>query len=292
MMAAEVGLTCTILDPAQIAAEKMGLLLAVARASEDEPRFIILEHNADLEGDTIVLAGKGVTFDTGGYNLKSNMGNMKGDMGGGAAVIGAMRIIAERKLPVHVVGLIPTSDNMISGRGFRQEEVITASNGKTVEIGNTDAEGRLLLADALVYAKRYNPSVVVDIATLTGAITAVLGSGAAGVYAIDDRSVAALNAAAEVVHEPIWRMPFYPKFDKLLKSNVADITNIGAVRSAGSSTAAAFLKFFTDYPAWAHIDMAGMMSSQSDSPVIPTGMTGYGARLLAEFVNHWGQTDA
>lgn len=289
-IAGEVGLSVEILERHQMQALKMGALLAVAQGSDTPPRFIILEHNADKrdELDTVVLVGKGVTFDTGGYSLKPKDGmiGMKGDMGGGAAVIGAMQAIALLDVPLHVVGLVPAADNMVSGNAYRPQDVITASNGKTIEIISTDAEGRLLLADALVYAKRYEPSAVIDIATLTGSCVVALGKAAAGLFSNNDDIREAVTAAGEVTSERVWSLPIYPEYAKDLESQTADTKNSGG-RWGGAGIAASFLSNFVDYPAWAHVDMAGMMADLPDNPYIPAGASGYGARLLAAFTHQW-----
>jgi leucyl aminopeptidase len=271
----------------------MGALLAVAQGSETPPCFIIMEHNADRaqELDTLVLVGKGVTFDTGGYSLKpkDSMIGMKADMGGGAAVIGAMQTVALLDLPLHVVGLVPAADNMISGRAYRPQDVIRASNGKTIEIISTDAEGRMLLADALVYARRHDPAAVVDIATLTGSCVVALGHAAAGLFSTDDELRDLLMASGEAAQERVWPLPLYPEYAKALESDTADMKNSGGRNGVGTS--AMFLKNFVDYPKWAHIDMAGMsLSTGGDVAYIPAkGATGYGSRLLAGFVDQWTQ---
>ncbi len=288
------GLKCTVLERHQMEALKMGALLAVAQGSATPPRFIILEHNADKKDlAAVVLVGKGVTFDTGGYSLKTadGMVGMKADMGGGAAVIGAMQTVAMLNIPLRVIGLVPAADNMVSGNAYRPQDVVTASNGKTIEIISTDAEGRLLLADALVYAKRYDPAAVVDIATLTGAMVVALGSAASGVYATDDTVMQHLFDAGEFTQERVWRMPLYTDYNKPIESDTADMKNsAGAnVRGGGAGIAAAFLKNFVEYPAWAHVDMAGKMTSDGDNTYVPKGATGYGARLLAEFVRRWAE---
>jgi leucyl aminopeptidase len=288
-----VGLRYEALNREQMEALGMGALLGVARGSDTPPRLIILEHNAGRadELDTIVLVGKGVTFDTGGYNLKSSesMSRMKGDMAGAGAVIGAMRAIGALDLPLHVVGLAPTSDNMISGHAYRPQEVVTASNGTTIEIISTDAEGRMLLADALVYASRFNPSAVVDIATLTGTCAAALGRVAAGLFSTDDAVRESLLAAAAATYEKLWPLPLFPEYEKAIKSDTADIKNSGG-RTGGIGASAMFLKHFVDYPAWAHIDMAGLAFEAQDNPYVPgKGATGYGVRLLTQFVRGWGR---
>lgn len=287
-MARAAGLRCDVLEEKQMRVLKMGALLAVAQGSETPPRFIILEHNADRAKDlkTIVLVGKGVTFDTGGYSLKTRDGmvGMKADMGGGAAVIGAMRTIAALNVPLHVVGLIPTADNMVSGRAYRPQEVVTASNGKTIEIISTDAEGRMLLADALVYAKRFDPAVVVDIATLTGSCVTALGRAAAGLFCTDDALRDSLIRAGEVTRERVWQLPLFSEYATAIESLTADMKNSGGATN-GVGTSAMFLKNFVDYPAWAHVDMAGMVNDAEGNPYIPIkGATGYGSRLLAQFV--------
>jgi leucyl aminopeptidase len=291
-VAQDVGLRLQVLGREKMAALSMGALLAVAQGSDTPPRFIILEHNhqrAD-ELDSIVLVGKGVTFDTGGYSLKTKegMATMKGDMAGAGAVIGAMRAIAALDVPLHVVGLAPTADNMISGRAYRPSEVITASNGVTIEIISTDAEGRMLLADALVFARRFKPAAVVDIATLTGTCAAALGGVAAGLFCTDDALQERLLAAAEASAEKLWPLPLYPEYEKAIESQTADIKNSGG-RMGGIGSSAMFLKNFVDYPAWAHVDMAGLAFKEDDAPYVPgkKSATGYGVRLLTEFVRRW-----
>ncbi len=291
-MAEANGLGCEVLVKSQIEALKMGALLAVAQGSDTPPRFIILEHNADKAESlkTVVLVGKGVTFDTGGYSLKTRDGmiGMKADMGGAAAVIGAMQTVAQLDLPLHVVGLVPSADNMISGHAYRPQDVITASNGTTIEIISTDVEGRMLLADALVYAKRFAPEAVVDIATLTGSCVVALGHAAAGFFSIDDTVSNTLRTAADESGERVWQLPLYPEYLKAIESQTADIKNSGGATN-GVGTSAMFLRQFVAYPAWAHVDMAGMMLDAEDNAYIPVkGGTGYGARLLAEFARQWG----
>jgi leucyl aminopeptidase len=290
-MAKAVGLKVEVLDRAQMQTLKMGALLGVAQGSETPPKFIILEHNAGKTNvDTIVLVGKGVTFDTGGYSLKTfeGMGTMKGDMAGGAAVIGAMGAIAGLNLPLHVVGLVPAADNMVSGNAYRPQDVLTASNGVSIEVISTDAEGRLLLADALSYAAKYKPAAVVDIATLTGACVTALGQGvASGLFSTDaDLRETLMNAGSETA-EKLWPLPLFPEYEKAIESNTADIKNSGGARG-GVGTSAMFLKHFVSY-SWAHIDMAGMNFDAPDNPYAPKGATGYGVRLLTEFVQNWGK---
>ena len=294
-VAAEVSLRIQVLGREQMEELHMGALLAVAQGSDTPPQFIVLEHNAERAGDrpSIALVGKGVTFDTGGYVLKpkEGMGDMKSDMAGAAAVIGAMKAIGAMGVGLHVVGLAPAADNMISGHAYRPQEVVTASNGVTIEINSTDAEGRMLLADALVYAGRFQPAVVVDIATLTGACVVALGKGmAAGLFSTDDALRDRLLAAARATAERLWPLPLFPEYEKRLESQTADLKNSGE-RMDGVGTSAAFLKRFAAYPAWAHVDMAGMALGSGDNPYAPgKGATGFGVRLLTEFVRRWSGT--
>lgn len=293
---AQAGLKVEILERRQMESLGMGALLGVAQGSETPPRFIIMEHNAEKAGelDTIVLVGKAVTFDTGGYSLKSGegMAGMKADMGGGGAVIGAMQAIGTLRIPLHVVGLVPAADNMVSGKAYRPQDVLRASNGVTIEVISTDAEGRLLLADALAFAARYKPAAVVDIATLTGACVVALGTVAAGLFSSDDSLRDALLHSAEQTGEKVWPLPLWPEYDKAIESQTADVKNSGG-RYGGAATAAAFLRHFVDYPAWAHLDIAGVagiegMSSSNDNPYVPgKGATGFGVRLMTDFVRRW-----
>jgi len=294
-VAEEVGLRIKVLGREQMEALNMGALLAVAQGSDTPPRFIILEHNGERasELDSIVLVGKGVTFDTGGYSLKpkESMSKMKADMAGAAAVIGAMRAIGALDIPLHVVGLAPASDNMIGSRAYRPQEVFTASNSVTIEINSTDAEGRMLLADALVYAGRFQPAAVVDIATLTGACVVALGGVAAGLFSTDDTLRDALLAAADSSAERLWPLPLFPEYEKAIESQTADIRNNGE-KGSGVGSSATFLKHFVAYPAWAHVDMAGLAFGDKDNPYVPgKGATGFGVRLLTEFVRRWSQRE-
>ncbi|UCH24360.1 MAG: leucyl aminopeptidase [Trueperaceae bacterium] len=268
------------------AEQKMGTFLAVAKGAEEPPAFIVLEHNPERsENGTVVLVGKGITFDTGGISLKpsAKMEEMKCDMAGAAAVLGAMKAIARLGLPHHVVAIAPCTENMPDGRSYHPADVITASNGKTVEIISTDAEGRLVLADALVYAGRYAPKVVIDLATLTGSCIVALGQGmAAGLFSNDDALRDALCAAGETTRERVWPLPLWEEYTEEIESRVADLKNSGG-RQGGVATSAVFLQAFTDYP-WAHLDIAGMALSDKANSYTPAGGTGYGVRLLAEWL--------
>jgi leucyl aminopeptidase len=285
------GLRAEILEKGQILALRMCALLGVAQGSHNPPRFIVLQYNAPraTELETVVLVGKGVTFDTGGYSIKTADGmiGMKGDMSGAAAVLGAMQAVAELEIPLHVVGIVPAVENMIDSHAYRPQDVLTASNGKTIEIISTDAEGRLILADALVYASRFHPAAVVDIATLTGSIVTALGNVNGGLFSNDDSLRDAVMAAGNFVQERVWPMPLMPEYRKLIDSDTADMKNSAGAKG-GACIAAAFLKEFVDYPRWAHIDMAGQFADIAGNPYINAkGMNGYGARLLTEFVRAW-----
>lgn len=279
----------TVGDREWAAERDMGAFLAVAQGAGKPPKFIVLEHHPSRNTeDTIVLVGKGITFDSGGISIKpsENMGNMKSDMGGAAAVLGAMKTIGMLDLPLHVVGIAPCTENMPDANAYRPADVITASNGKTIEIISTDAEGRMVLADGLVYAGRYQPKAVVDLATLTGACVIALGKDmAAGLFSNDETLSERLLASSEATRERLWRMPLWDDYKKSIQSEVADIKNTGG-RMGGVATSAVFLKEFTDYP-WAHLDIAGMALTEKASGYKTSGGTGFGVRLLVDFLRNW-----
>ncbi len=285
-LAQETGLKVEVLGRAECKALGMGIFMAVAEESEQEPQFIILEHNAGrTDLPTVVLVGKGVTFDSGGISLKpgEEMWRMKDDMAGAAAVIAALGVAARLNLPLHVVGLAPCAENLPGGRAQKPGDVFTGITGKTMEVISTDAEGRMLLADALGYAARYTPAAVVDIATLTGAQGVALGPLAAAVFSNDEPLVQRLQAAGESSAERLWRLPLYEEYLETIKSQVADVKNSGG-RSGGVGTSAKFLEHFTEGYAWAHVDMASMAWSDEDKPARPKGATGYGVKLFVEFL--------
>lgn len=270
--------------------QQMGAFLAVGQGAREEPAFVVLECNRDQpELPTVVLVGKGITFDSGGLSLKpvEGMGKMKADMGGAAAVLGAMKAISMLNLPLHVVSITPFTENMPDGAAYRPADVITASNGKTIEIISTDAEGRMTLADALVYAQRYEPQAVVDLATLTGSCVIALGQGvAAGLFANDDGLRTRLEAAAQATHERIWPLPLWEEYRRKIDSDVADMKNSGG-KMGGVGTSAIFLQEFTDYR-WAHLDIAGLaLQEKAEKPYTQRGATGFGVRLLVQFLRDW-----
>jgi leucyl aminopeptidase len=283
------GMRVEVWDRARIVDEGMGAFAAVAKGTDEEPRFIVLEHApaGAQERAPYVLVGKGLTFDSGGISLKpgAGMGGMKGDMAGAGAVLGAMEVVGRLALPLHVYGLVAATENMPGGHATKPGDIVTALNGTTVEILNTDAEGRLVLADALAYAQRLKPAAVVDIATLTGAIVTALGNHAAGLFSNDDAVADALVAAGERAGEKMWRLPLWEVYGELIKSDVADIQNISETQrgSAGSIFGGKFLERFVDYP-WAHLDIAGMGWDAKKVPYIGKGATGYGVRLFVEWL--------
>ena len=283
------GMKITVGDREWATQNKMGAYLAVAKGAGEPPKFIILEHNGDRHDlDTIVLVGKGITFDTGGISIKPSekMEEMKADMSGAAAVLGAMKAVGLLDLPLRVIGITPCTENMPDASAYRPADIITASNGITIEIISTDAEGRMILADALVYAKRFQPKAVVDLATLTGACVIALGKGvAAGLFSNDEKLQSKVVASGNNTHERVWPMPLWEDYKTNIKSNVADLKNSGG-RFGGVGTSAIFLKEFTDYP-WAHIDMAGMMLADKDDGYVPAGGVGYGVRLLVDLLLNW-----
>jgi leucyl aminopeptidase len=278
------GFGVTILDKAAIIKEKMGALLSVAQGSAEEPRFIALEYKGS-DTAPVVLIGKGVTFDTGGISIKpaQNMEDMKYDMSGAAAVLGTFEMLGRLRPRLHVVGLVPSAENMPSGTAIRPGDVVKSHLGKTIEIVNTDAEGRLLLADALSYARRFAPACAVDIATLTGAITIGLGHTATGVMGTDAALVRDLLAAGERADERGWELPLWDEYRELNKSDIADIKNSGG-RAAGSISAGWFLREFVDGFPWAHLDIAGTAYTEREDGAMVKGPTGVGVRLFSEFL--------
>ena len=281
-------LECVIFDEARIAAEKMNLLHAVGVGSSEPPRFIHLTYRpagADASTPQVALVGKGLTYDAGGYNLKptGSLEDMKVDMSGAAAVLGAMKAIRSIAPKVVVHGIIPSAENLVSGNAYKPGDIIRSHNGKTVEIMNTDAEGRLILADALSYAEKLGCQKIVDLATLTGACMIALGPFTAGLFASDDAWGKAIEGAAKRAGEDIWAMPLSKKLRSMLKSPIADLKNIGE-RWGGAITGALFLQEFVGKATWAHLDIAGPASVDKPEPGTPRGGTGFGVMTLLELV--------
>jgi leucyl aminopeptidase len=259
--------------------------MAVAQGSAEDPRFIVLEYRRGGARKPVVLVGKGVTFDTGGISIKpaASMEEMKFDMSGAAAVLGVFEMLGRLKPKLNVVGLIPATENMPSGTAIKPGDVVRAHLGKTIEIVNTDAEGRLILCDALSYARRYKPACAVDIATLTGAVVIALGDAAMAVMGNDESLVEALRASGERSGERAWPLPMWDEYRELIKSQIADVKNSGG-RLAGSISAGWFLREFVEGFPWAHLDIAGTAYSDREKPTRVKGPTGSGVRLLSDFV--------
>lgn len=285
-MAAEAGVSCSVLEWAELEKEGMGALLGVAQGSVREPRLIVLEYRGGRDdARPVALVGKGVVFDAGGISLKpaEKMDEMKMDMAGGAAVLGTIYAAALLKLPVNLVGVVPAVENLPSGSAIRPGDILTSLSGRTIEVLNTDAEGRLILADALTYVRRFEPRVVIDLATLTGACIIALGHHASAVLGNHDGLVRQLIKAGEASGERLWQLPLWGDYAAQLKSEVADVKNIGG-RPAGTITAAAFLEKFADDLTWAHLDIAGTAWEDKGRPGVPKGGTGVGVRLLIEYL--------
>ena len=284
-IAAEGGATVEVLDEAQIEALGMGMLLGVARGSSEPPRLIVLRHTPPeaKSGPVLALVGKGITFDSGGISIKPSDGmeKMKDDMSGGAAVACAMRAIGLLRAPIKVIGIIPATENMPGGRALKPGDVLRSAEGKTVEVINTDAEGRLVLGDALWYARRLGATHLVDVATLTGGITVALGKTTSGVFGTPDWWVEQVRRVGDRAGDRMWQLPIFDDYRDQLKSDSADLINT-AGRPASSSTAAMFLKEFTGGLPWAHIDIAGTAWADDAKPYQPKGATGVAVRTLAE----------
>lgn len=286
-VAKEPGVSLKILERKDMEKLKMGALLGVARGSYEPPKFIILEYNGSRKKQDrpVVLVGKTITFDSGGISLKpsENMERMKADMTGGAVVLAAVRAAARLKLPLHLVGLLPVTENMPGGGAMKPGDIVTTLSGKTVEVQNTDAEGRLILSDGLAYAARYNPSALIDIATLTGACTIALGQFAIGMLGTDDTVKEAVRRAGIRAGERVWEMPLWDEYFEQLKSDVADMRNIGG-RGGGMITAALFLSKFAEGCPWVHLDIASTDWSERERAYISKGPTGIGTRLLIQYL--------
>ena len=289
-MARKHKITCKILEKKDMEKLGMGSLLGVSRGSHEPPKFIVMEYKGGKAKDKpVVIVGKGITFDTGGISLKpgAGMDEMKFDMSGGAVTIGTLQAAASLKLKVNLVGLVPAAENMPGGSAIKPGDILTASNGKTIEVLNTDAEGRLILADALVYAQRYKPKALIDLATLTGAVIMALGHQAAAAVGTDPKLIQKLIASGDVTGERLWELPLYEEFVKATKSDIADLKNIASPGvGAGTITGAAFLKPFTDDLPWVHLDIAGTAWTSNERPYIPKGGSAYGVRLLIDYLKN------
>ena len=292
-VAREVGLTSRVMGPSELERHEMRGLLAVGQGSANSPRLVVLEHNAPQRRGkslpTLCIVGKGITFDSGGISIKpaSDMDKMKHDMSGAAAVIGIMRAAALLELPLHLVGIIAAAENLPGGSAYRPGDIVRTMSGKTVEVLNTDAEGRIVLADALHHAQsRWKPEAMLDLATLTGACQVALGPWATGLFGNDAALIEAVRRAGETTGEIAWPMPLFEEHRKEMRSTSADLKNAGG-RHAGASTAAAFLQSFVGEVPWVHLDIAGTGWTTKASPYQPLGATGVGVRLTVELLRSW-----
>ncbi|NEU13841.1 leucyl aminopeptidase [Methylobacterium sp. BTF04] len=283
----KLGVEVEVLGPGKLEALGMGALLAVARGSVREPRVVVMRWNgADAADAPIAFIGKGVCFDSGGISIKgaAGMEDMKGDMGGAACVVGTLHALAARKAKVNVIGAIGIVENMPDGAAYRPGDIVTSMSGQTIEIINTDAEGRLVLADVIWHIQNaYKPTFMIDLATLTGAIIVALGQDIAGLFSNDDALAAKLTAAGEATGEAVWRMPLIPAYDKAIDSKFADMKNTGG-RHGGAATAASFIKRYVNDVPWAHLDIAGVAMSSSSSEINRSWGAGWGVRLLDRLV--------
>ncbi|MBK1697503.1 leucyl aminopeptidase [Rhodovibrio salinarum] len=285
----ELGVEVEVLDAKAMRKLGMGALLAVAQGSDKEPKLVTMRWQGGSGKKTpLAVVGKGVCFDSGGISLKpaQGMGDMKWDMGGAGVTVGLMKALAGRKAKLNAVGVVGLVENMPGGAAYRPGDVLTTMSGQTVEVQNTDAEGRLVLADALWYAQQtYEPETMVNLATLTGAVLVALGNRRAGLFANDDTLAQQLTQAGESVGEKLWRLPMDDEYDKDVNSDIADMKNVGDGRNASSTAAAQFLRrFIQKGTKWAHLDIAGVTWSTKDAPIVPKGGTGFGVRLLDCFV--------
>lgn len=288
-LAGSTGLKCKVLEKAHLEKLGMGGILAVNQGSSTRPKLVLLEHNPAQFSKTILLVGKGITFDSGGISLKpaAGMQDMKYDMCGGAAVLGAMQAIAQEKPDVRVIGVVPSTDNMPGSSAVKPGDIITHYNGVTSEVVNTDAEGRLILADALAYGiEKYTPTCVIDLATLTGAVIIGLGHHHTGMLSNNDELAKKIMDAGSMSGEPIWRLPLDKEYSKQIDSEVADIKNVGG-KAAGTITAAAYLEKFVGKTPWVHLDIAGTAWEFTKKSYVPDGPSGIGVRTLIEFVRNW-----
>lgn len=290
------GIKTTVFGENEIQKRKMGGLIAIGQGSINKPRFIVLEYKPDVKLKknkknkikTIALVGKGITFDTGGISLKpaKNMGEMKADMSGAAVVVGTLIAASKTKLPVRLFGIIPAAENMVSGESIRPGDIIKTSSGKTIEIEDTDAEGRVVLADALHYASQLKPDQIIDLATLTGACVVALGEFVAGMFTKNDTMAENLYSSGMTTFDRVWRLPMWDDYNELIKSDFADVANLGSSRWGGAITAAKFLEHFVDKNIpWAHLDIAGPAMNNSSRSYTKKYMTGFGVRLLFDYLS-------
>jgi len=287
-MAKEHNMEVQVFEVNQAEAMGMGAFVAVAKGSQEPGKFITLEYNKDKGLDTIALVGKGITFDSGGISIKPSerMERMKDDMSGAAAVLATMQVASRLQIPLHLVGIIPATENLPSGKAYKPGDILKTLSGQTVEVISTDAEGRLILSDALTYSLRYQPKGIIDLATLTGACVIALGDYVIGLFGNEGSLLKRIEEASEKTGEKVWRLPLWDEYFEYLKSDVADFRNVGT-RAAGAIIGAIFLSKFVEKIPWVHLDIAGPASIEKERPYIPRGGTGVGVRLLVQLLRDW-----
>jgi leucyl aminopeptidase len=282
------GMEAQVLDVSQAETMGMGAFVAVAKGSQEPGKFILLEYNKGKGLDTIALVGKGITFDSGGISIKpsENMDRMKDDMSGAAAVLATLQVASKLQLPFHLVGIMPATENLPSGKAYKPGDILKTLSGQTVEVISTDAEGRLILSDALTYSLRYQPKAIIDLATLTGACVIALGDFVIGLFGNDESLLRRIEEASVKTGEKVWRMPLWDDYFDYLKSDAADFRNVGT-RAAGAIIGGIFLSKFVEKTPWVHLDIAGPASIEKERPYIPRGGTGVGVRLLIQMLRDW-----
>jgi len=287
-IAKDQGMELQVLEVSQAEAIGMGAYTAVAKGSQEPGKFIVLEYNKGKGLDTIALVGKGITFDSGGISIKPSEGmdRMKDDMSGAAAVLATMRAASRLRIPLHLVGIIPATENLPSGKAYKPGDILKTLSGQTVEVISTDAEGRLILSDALTYSLRYQPKAIIDLATLTGACVIALGDYVIGLFGKDESLLKRIEESSEKTGEKVWRLPLWDEYFDYLKSDVADFKNVGA-RAAGAIIGGIFLSKFVEKIPWVHLDIAGPASIEKDRPYVPKGGTGVGVRLVIQMLRDW-----
>jgi leucyl aminopeptidase len=289
-IAKDHGMEIQILEVSQAEAMGMGAFTAVAKGSQEPGKFIILEYNKGKGSDTIALVGKGITFDSGGISIKPSEGmdRMKDDMSGAAAVLATMQAASKLQIPLHLAGIIPATENLPSGKAYKPGDVLKTLSGQTVEVISTDAEGRLILSDALTYGLRYKPKAIIDLATLTGACVIALGDYTIGLFGNNESLLKRIEESSEKTGEKVWRLPLWDEYFEYLKSDVADFRNVGT-RAAGAIIGGIFLSKFVEKIPWVHLDIAGPASIEKEKPYIPKGGTGVGVRLVIQMLRDWKQ---
>jgi leucyl aminopeptidase len=287
-IANEHGMEIQVFEVSQVEAMGMGAFVAVAQGSQEPGKFIVLEYNKGKGLDTIALVGKGITFDSGGISIKpsENMDRMKDDMSGAAAVLATLQAASKLQLPLHLVGVMPATENLPSGKAYKPGDILKTLSGQTVEVISTDAEGRLILSDALTYSLRYQPKAIIDLATLTGACVIALGDFVIGLLGNDRSLLKRIEEASIKTGEKVWELPLWEEYFEYLKSDVADFRNVGT-RAAGAIIGGIFLSKFVEKIPWAHLDIAGPASIEKERPYVPRGGTGVGVRLLLQLLRDW-----